>query len=247
MKYLFALFLFGSSIPHSHAQSFLHTKGKNIVTSDGKPFLIKGTNLGNWLVPEGYMFHYKNSTSPRLINEVLTELIGPYETEKFWRQYLKNYITRADIHFLKTTGVNSIRLPFNYRFFTDENYLGGHGIKRALAIFDSVVKWCKKENIYLLLDMHCAPAGQTGDNIDDSYGYPFLFESTEAQDLTVNIWKQIAAHYANEPTILGYDLLNEPIPPFFDTSFFNPKLEPLYKKITTAIRSVDKKHIILLF
>ena len=57
---------------------------------------------------------------------------------------------------------------------------------------DSLVKWCKKENIYVLLDMHCAPAGQTGDNIDDSYGYPFLFESEEAQHLTVNIWKQIA-------------------------------------------------------
>ena len=60
------------------AQSFLHTKGKEIVTADGRPFVIKGTNLGNWLVPEGYMFHYKKATSPRLINETLTELIGPY-------------------------------------------------------------------------------------------------------------------------------------------------------------------------
>ena len=111
---------------------------------------------------------------------------------------------------------------------------------------DSLVKWCKKENIYVMLDMHCAPAGQTGDNIDDSYGYPFLFESEEAQELTINIWKQIAAHYANEPTIMGYDLLNEPIPPFFDTAFFNPRLEPLYKKITAAVRAVDKKHIIFL-
>jgi hypothetical protein len=51
------------------SQPFLHTKGKEIVTADGKPFVIKGTNLGNWLVPEGYMFHYKKATSPRLINE----------------------------------------------------------------------------------------------------------------------------------------------------------------------------------
>ena len=228
------------------AQPFLHTKGKEIVTADGEPFVIKGTNLGNWLVPEGYMFHYKKATSPRLINETLTELIGPYETDKFWRQYLKNYITQADIHFLKMAGVNSIRLPFNYRLFTNENYLGGSGSKRAFAIMDSLVKWCKKEKIYVLLDMHCAPAGQTGDNIDDSYGYPFLFESEEAQHLTIDIWKQIATHYASDPTIMGYDLLNEPIPPFFDTAFFNPKLEPLYKKITAAIRTIDKKHIIFL-
>ncbi len=246
MKYI-SLFLFVVSIMiQGNAQPFLRTKGKEIVTSDGKPFVIKGTNLGNWLVPEGYMFHYKKATSPRLINETLIELIGPFETDKFWWQYIKNYITRGDIHFLKMAGVNSIRLPFNYRLFTNENYLGGSGSKRAFAIMDSLVKWCKKENIYVMLDMHCAPGGQTGDNIDDSYGYPFLFESEEAQQLTINIWKEIATHYANEPTIMGYDLLNEPIPPFFDTAFFNPRLEPLYRKITAAVRAVDKKHIIFL-
>ncbi len=242
LSFLFTLCL---SISVS-AQSFLHTKGKEIVTAEGKPFLIKGINLGNWLVPEGYMFHFKNATSPRLINEALTELIGPFETGEFWQQYVKSYITQPDIHFLKTTGVNSIRLPFNYRLFTDENYLGGSGTTRAFNIIDSLVKWCKKEGVYIILDMHCAPGGQTGDNIDDSYGYPFLFESPEAQQLTINIWKQIATHYAKESIVMGYDLLNEPIPPFFDTSFFNPKLEPLYKKITQAIRTVDKRHIIFL-
>lgn len=228
------------------AQSFLHTRGKEIVTADGRQFVIKGTNLGNWLVPEGYMFHFKKATAPRLINEAIVELIGPYETQKFWRQYVNSYITQADIRFLKTTGINSIRLPFNYRMFTDEDYLGGGGSTRAFAIFDSLVTWCRNENLYVLLDMHCAPGGQTGDNIDDSYGYPFLFESSEAQQLTISTWKKIAAHYANNPTIMGYDLLNEPIPPFFDTAFFNPKLEVLYKQITTAIRMVDKKHIIFL-
>jgi len=41
---------------------------------------------------------------------------------------------------------------------------------------DKVIQWCKQEGLYVLLDMHCAPGGQTGDNIDDSWGYPFLFE-----------------------------------------------------------------------
>jgi aryl-phospho-beta-D-glucosidase BglC (GH1 family) len=181
-----------------------------------------------------------------LINESLTELIGPYEMEKFWQQYIKSYITKADIHYLKTTGINSIRLPFNYKLFTGENYLGVASTTKAFAIIDSLVKWCKKENMYVLLDMHCAPGGQTGDNIDDSYGYPFLFESAEAQELAINIWKQIATHYANEPAIIGYDILNEPIPHFYDTAYFNPKLEPVYKRITAAIRRADKRHIIFL-
>jgi len=246
MKYLSFLVFTICVVIQTTAQSFLHTKGTEIVSADGKPFEIKGINLGNWLVPEGYMFHFKKATSPRLINEAITELLGPYETEKFWKQYLKSYITRADIHYLKATGANSIRLPFNYRLFSGENYLGSNSTSRAFGIIDSLVSWCKKEGIYIILDMHCAPGGQTGDNIDDSYGYPFLFESAEAQDLTVNTWKMIAGHYAHEPTIMGYDILNEPIPPFFDTSFFNPRLEPLYKRITAAIRKVDQKHMIFL-
>ncbi|HEY0433972.1 MAG TPA: cellulase family glycosylhydrolase [Chitinophagaceae bacterium] len=228
------------------AQGFLRTKGKDIITSEGKTFLMHGTNLGNWLVPEGYMFNFKTATSPRLINETITELVGPEESAAFWQQYLASYITAADIHYLSSIGVNSIRVPFNYRLFTDEDYLGSRGAERGFRLLDSVVTWCAKEHIYVLLDMHCAPGGQTGDNIDDSYGYPFLFDSEACQRLVVSIWQNIARHFAHNPVVMGYDLLNEPIPPFFDTSHFNPKLEPLYKRITAAIRQVDKKHMIFL-
>jgi aryl-phospho-beta-D-glucosidase BglC (GH1 family) len=61
---------------------------------------------------------------------------------------------------------------------------------------DRVVWVVQKEGLYVILDMHCAPAGQTWDNIDDSYGYPYLFENEESQQLTINIWKTIAKHYA---------------------------------------------------
>ena len=35
---------------------FVHAQGKQLVDPEGKPLLLKGTNLGNWLVQEGYMF-----------------------------------------------------------------------------------------------------------------------------------------------------------------------------------------------
>jgi hypothetical protein len=94
--------------------------------------------------------------------------------------------------------------------------------------------------------MHCAPGGQTGDNIDDGDGYPFLFESEKDQQLTASIWKRIASRYTNEPIILGYDLLNEPIATYFNADDFNYKLEGVYKRITAAIRQVDKNHLIFL-
>lgn len=233
---------------HLNAQTekFVYTRGQEILTPEGKPFLMKGTNLGNWLVPEGYMFKFRNASSPRKINEVFEELLGPEETKKFWKKYLDNYITADDIHYLKSIGMNSIRLPFNYRMFTTEHYMGGSNDKRGFIFIDRLVNWCKKEKLYLLLDMHCAPGGQTGDNIDDSYGYPFLFESNESQQLTVDIWKRIAERYKNEEIIMGYDLLNEPIAHYFDTDSMNPKLEPLYKRIVKAIRQVDKNHLVFI-
>ena len=230
----------------SSAQKFISTKNENIIGVDGKPFLIRGTNLGNWLVPEGYMFKLKKVNSPRLINEALLELIGPDATRAFWKKYLDSYITFQDIHYLKSLGMNSIRIPFNYRLFTNEDYMGGRGEARGFALLDKVVGWCKKEGLYVILDMHCAPGGQTGDNIDDGYGYPFIFENPESAQLATDIWKKIAAHYRNETIIMGYDILNEPIAHYFNKEQLNPLLEPLYKKIIKAVREVDPNHLVFL-
>jgi len=232
----------------SNAQKtgFIYTQGKNLMLPSGKTFIMRGTNLGNWLVPEGYMFKLKDVNSPRMINQAFSELIGPSALDSFWKKYLNNYITAPDIHYMKAIGMNSIRVPFNYRLFTSEKYMGETNPNHGFELLDKLISWCKKEQLYILLDMHCAPGGQTGDNIDDGEGYPFLFESEKDQQLTIDIWKRIAARYKNESIIIGYDLLNEPIATYFEADHFNPKLEGLYKKITAAIRQVDKNHLIFL-
>jgi endoglucanase len=230
----------------AQTEKFITVKGKEIIGTDNKPFLIRGTNLGNWLVPEGYMFKFKSVNSPRLINEALTELLGPEEMAIFWKKYQDTYITEPDIHFLKASGMNSIRIPFNYRLFTSESYCGQNNPNRGFELLDRVIGWCKKERLYVILDMHCAPGGQTGDNIDDGYGYPFLFNSKAMQQLTADIWRRIAAHYKNETIVMGYDLLNEPIATYFNAAELNPYLEPVYKEITRAIRTVDKNHILFI-
>jgi endoglucanase len=231
---------------HAQPDKFISVQGKEVIDPSGKPFLMRGTNLGNWLIPEGYMFKFKSVNSPRMIHEAITELIGPDESRAFWEKYLHTYITEGDIRYLKTIGVNSIRIPFSYRLFTKEDYLGENNPDRGFELMDRVIGWCKKENIYVILDMHSAPGGQTGDNIDDGNGYPFLFKSEASQQLTADIWKRIADHYKDETIILGYDLLNEPIATYFNAAELNPYLEPVYKKITAAIRTVDKNHIVIL-
>ena len=245
IKKLFLILFAFNSLLFSQQNGFVGIQGKKFITPDGKPILLKGTNLGNWLVPEGYMFHFQKVSSPRMIYELFNILVGEDEANKFWNEYRNNYITKEDIHFIKNLGFNSIRIPFSYRLFVSdypEHKLEGVGY----GLLERVVKWCKEENLYAILDMHCAPGGQTGDNIDDSFGYPFLFESPESQQLTADIWKKLAEIFKDETIIIGYDLLNEPIAHYFDAEKLNPLLEPLYKKITKAIREVDNNHLIFL-
>lgn len=249
IKLIFISFILSIFIctPHNLSQqkNFFSVQGKEIIDSDGRPVLLKGINLGNWLVPEGYMFHFNKINSPQFIYFFFNTVLGPYEANNFWEEFRKYYITKEDIHFIKSLGLNHIRIPFNYRLFvTDYPYYELKGV--GYELLDSVISWCKEENLYVILDMHCAPGGQTGDNIDDSFGYPFLFDSQKAQELTAAIWKKIAENYKDEKIIIGYDLLNEPIAHYFDVERLKPLLEPLYKKITSAIRDVDTNHIIFL-
>ncbi|NYI49712.1 glycoside hydrolase family 5 protein [Macellibacteroides fermentans] len=251
--FLFLLFAVLCTIQASSLKSknngkpFLKVKGQDIVTPNGESFLIQGINLGNWLNPEGYMFLFKDVSSYRLIDQAFREMVGPDFTDQFWKTFKDNYITREDIAYIKQTGMNSIRLPFHYKLFTDEDYMGLKSNQDGFARVDSVIKWCKTEGLYVILDMHDAPGGQTGDNIDDSYGYPWLFESETSKQLFSEIWKKIADRYKNEPTVLGYDLLNEPIATYFtNKEEINKLLVPVYKRGVEAIRSVDPNHIILL-
>ncbi|MBN8704226.1 MAG: cellulase family glycosylhydrolase [Bacteroidetes bacterium] len=224
---------------------FVSVKGKNYIDPDGKVLFLRGTNLGNWLVPEGYMFKFKKTGSPSQINQVLTELIGPEETDKFWTEYYKVYTTEGDIQQIKKLGFNHIRVPFNFRLVMNET--GSKAIKPDFfPMMDKLLTWCEKAGIYVVFDMHCAPGGQTGDNIDDSFGFPWLFDSPDMQDRAILIWTEFAKRYQDRTIVIGYDLLNEPIAHYFNADTLNPKLEPLYKRMTAAVREFDKNHLIFL-
>lgn len=242
------LALFGCTAEeHTEGARFVKVRGVDLIRPDGTKLFIQGTNLGNWLNPEGYMFGFSRTNSAWMIDLMLREMVGPDATDRFWCEFKDNYITADDIGFIASTGANTIRLPFNYKLFTDEDYMGLTAAQDGFDRVDSVVKWCCDNSLYLILDMHDCPGGQTGDNIDDGYGYPWLFESETAQKQFCDIWRTIADRYKNEPVILGYEIMNEPIAHYFENKDeLNKKLEPLYKRAVKAIREVDTNHIVIL-
>ena len=58
--------------------SFVHTDGPRLVDGEGHPLNLRGTSLGNWMVPEGYMFRLeKGPQSGREIDALINRADRP--------------------------------------------------------------------------------------------------------------------------------------------------------------------------
>ncbi len=242
--------LVGLSSAHAAATDFIHAKGTQLVDGQGAPFAVKGINLGNWLVPEGYMFKFARKRAPSEIAEVIEALVGPQEAARFWTTFRENYVAQPDIQFIKRAGFNTVRVPLHWRLFVTPGAAEDGSADKfdgpGWALLDRVIGWCREAGLRVIVDLHAAPGGQTGVNHDDGVGFPLTFYVPRDRAMTVALWKAIAAHYRDEPAVLGYDLMNEPISPYSDEAYLNPRLEPMYRDIVAAIRSVDPHHVVLL-
>ena len=243
MRLLIAVLVFLGCVTSLRAEPLVRIEGKNFIAPDGTVLAIKGINLGNWLMPEGYMFKFEVAKAPYQISGAFEHLLGREKAASFWKQFRNAYIGADDIAFIKAAGFNTVRIPLHYRLFlTDDGAIKGEG----WALLDRVLAWVKQAGLLAILDLHAAPGGQTGINHDDGPGYPQMFYVPRDRALTVRLWRTIALRYSGNGSILGYDPLNEPIAPYHDTATLNPRLEPFYKEVTAAIREVDPGRIVFL-
>jgi hypothetical protein len=227
---------------------FIHAEGKRLVDGHGATFAVKGINLGNWLFPEAYMLGFNaRAFTPQELTEGIERLIGREQAVRFWTQFRDAYIRKDDIAFLKAAGFNTVRVPVSWRLFAETDDGGGGTFAGpGWSVFDRLTQWCRELGLRIVLDLHSAPGGQTGHTHDEGTGYPLTFYVPEYRRLTIALWQRLAARYRDQPAILGYDVLNEPISPFADIAYLNPRLEPLYRDIVAAIRGVDPNHTVLL-
>lgn len=249
LRHLSAVALCLASLPSFAASppSFLHTQGQDIVNENGDKVLLRGVSLGNWFLPEGYMWKFGGmGDRPRKIEKIVSDLIGPEDARRFWSEYRQNYITEADIQRIAELGYNSVRPALNSRLFLTPDGVpdeSGEGFQ----VLDHLVAWSRGNGIYVIIDMHAAPGGQTGQNIDDSANdQPELFINPKYQTQLVDLWCAIARRYKDEPAVAGYDLLNEPLPERTGAAHaYKAQLEPLYKRVTKAIRQIDTRHLVV--
>lgn len=255
-----AVVMFLIVFKYAYGQEFLKTSGQKIVNGRGENILLRGMGLGGWMLQEGYMLGINKEGQQYRIKERIDSLIGKEKSEEFYAAWLDNHTTKKDIDSLKSWGFNSVRLPMHYNLYTlpveQEPQAGKHTwLNRGFAITDSLISWCKANKIYLILDLHAAPGGQGNDNniADRNPERPSLWDSDANQQKTIALWKKLAERYKNESTVIAYDIINEPNWGFEDVKDkngleekSNAPLEKLLRNITTAIRSVDTNHIIII-
>lgn len=242
MKKLFVLFLIFFASTILYAQDWLKTNGKAIVDSKGDTILLRGMGLGGWWLPEGYMIHGGRNQSPTQIRQAIDSLIGSEKRKKFYEVYERNHCQKADIDQLAKWKFNSVRLPMHYEFFAPKDKPGTFSDK-GFTLIDSLITWCKANKMWIILDMHAMPGGQSGEQIADAHGVAELWTDPANQNLGVEIWTKIAKRYANEPVIAGYDLINET---HWDLGNENKMLREYFIRLTKSIREVDQKHIIFI-
>ncbi|RZK54751.1 MAG: hypothetical protein EOO59_11165, partial [Hymenobacter sp.] len=193
--WLFAVLLLSlSASGNLLAQSFLQASGPKIVNASNQEVLLKGVNLGGWQVQEGYMMKPGYSGTQGMIKKGLfNQGQSDAQVESFYQGWRDNFITKADIDYLKDKGFNCVRLPLHYELFLTasqravrtgvskgstsygdylnslRSWYGNNQLftdastLEGVRLIDEVLSWCGGNGMYVVLDLHAAPGAQGSD------------------------------------------------------------------------------------
>jgi len=220
------------------AADHLEVSGTNIVTVNDPsvPVQLQGVNLGGWLVPEMSMIPFNSTNIPDAYTlwNTLQSRFGVTDMENIRTAWRSNWITQNDFTLMHQDGFNTVRIPFEASMFTDPNEDG-------FKWLDDAVNWASQDNMYVVLDMHGAPGGQSSSEDTGQQNQNQFFSSQTDINQAAQVWGEIAQHYKGNPTIAGYDLLNEPVgAPNYST------LDSVYNQLYTAVRNAGDQHIIFM-
>src|SRR5258708_10490520 len=98
-------------------EGFVHASGGRLLDGHGEPLILRGVGLGNWLLPEGYMWKFEHplTQSPRQIEALIVDLVGQGLAAEFWQGFHSKFITEDDIARIHAEGLYHVRLPINSR------------------------------------------------------------------------------------------------------------------------------------
>ncbi|MBN2510081.1 MAG: cellulase family glycosylhydrolase [Spirochaetales bacterium] len=134
---------------------------------------------------------------------------------------------------VRSMGFNSVRFYLNYRLFEEDGRPYRYK-ESGFAWLDRNIAAAKAQGVYLVLNMHYPQGGFQSNGGGDA-----LWTDSDNQARLVALWTAIARRYRDEPHILGYGLVNEPVPVNGIGQW-----KALAQQIIDSIRRVDTHHLL---
>jgi endoglucanase len=173
---------------------FWHTSGNQILDSSGTPVRIAGINWYGFETPDEIVHGLWAQDYHAIIGDIKN--LG-YNTIRipFSNQMVETPIVPQNLSFYNATG------PIN----TDLKGLN------SLQILDKIITFAGQEGLKVILDDHRSEAGESAE------ANGLWYTSTYTSQDWVNDWGTLARRYAGNPTVVGFDLRNEPHTPAGDS------------------------------
>ncbi|WP_263366901.1 cellulase family glycosylhydrolase [Edaphobacter bradus] len=224
--------------------SMLQTSGRSIVNASGQKVPLMGVNLGGWFIMEKWMCPLDSGSLPDTFS-VMQELdnrFGVATEQSLIKTYQQNWITTTDLDNIKNAGFNVVRVPVWWGQFYLLNNVSNSGWRSdAFDMLDWLVNAAGARGLYVIIDMHGVVGGQSTSDDTGQANQNQYWTNGNDQGNTAWMWWQIASHYKGNPTVAGYDLINEPTGAPNNSAVINA-----YNSLYQSVRSADPSHIIFM-
>lgn len=170
---------------------------------------IKSVNLGGWFVLERWMkpeLFDQYSIPKRCETSFVTNHPNP---EAALKEHWETWITKADILWLKSLGINVVRIPIPWWLFP-EQFPSDIPYISPLHYIDKAMDFIEEAGLKVMLDLHTAPGSQNGFDNGGIDGVMTWHLDPKNIDVTIEVLARIAERYKDHPALHSLQVLNEP-------------------------------------
>src|ERR671921_2556748 len=98
--------------------ALLRVRGNRIVDGEGNDVVLRGFGLGGWMNMENFITGYPANEEAQ--REAVRATLGEEKYQSFFDRFLEHFFTEGDARFIRSLGMNLLRLPINYRHSEDD-------------------------------------------------------------------------------------------------------------------------------
>jgi endoglucanase len=178
--------------------------------SPGPPPSADGgaTGAPGWLHTSGAQIVDDNGRAVRLTGLSWFGLeTSNYAPHGLWSRSMASMLDQ-----IQSLGYNTLRVPFSSQLFDAKSTPTGIDFaqnpdlkgKSGLEILDALIAGARQRHLCVILDRHRPDA-----NAQSALWYTAQYSESR----WIDDWKLLAARYQNDPTVIGFDLHNEPHDP----------------------------------